>query len=73
MVGIISTVWYSIGGVVDLRRMFKRLAAREANVLDDGRVIGHVSADDVSMVEKVEGTRIEEAHQSEDSPRKEGE
>ena len=77
VIGVISTVWFSIGGIVDLRRMFKRLAAREANVLDDGRVIGHVSADDVSMVEKVEGIRIEEAHQTkkgvEDSRKKQGE
>lgn len=53
-IGVVSTVWFSIGGIVDLRRLFRDLAAKETNVLDDGRVIGHVSADDVALFEKVE-------------------
>ena len=54
LIGTVSTVWFTIGGTRDLIRMFKALAARKSNVLDDGRVIGHVSADDVAMVEKVD-------------------
>lgn len=57
-IGVVSTVWFTIGGTIDLRRLFKALAAKEANVLDDGRVIGHVSADDVAMVEQVENREI---------------
>jgi Na+/proline symporter len=53
-IGVVSTVWFTIGGTMDLRRLFVDLAAKEANVLDDGRVIGHVSADDVALVERVE-------------------
>jgi len=73
----VATVWFCIGGTLDLRHMFKLLAIRKRNVLDDGRVIGHVSADDVSMVEKIEGIHIDQAHQTEkgveDSRKKQGE
>ncbi len=57
---VVSTVWFTIGGTVDLRRLFKRLKAnletRQTNILDDGRVIGHVAAADVTLVKKVEDT-----------------
>lgn len=65
IVGAVTTVWFTIGGVWGLRDMFRRLRALQRSVLDDGRVIGHVSADDVALVEKVEGTVIKEAHQNE--------
>jgi hypothetical protein len=66
IIGLVSTVWFTIGGVIDLRRMFKALAAEKQNVLDDGRVIGHVSAADVELVETVEHVIIPEAHFQED-------
>ncbi len=66
LVGIVSTVWFMIGGIWDLNRMFKRLRSKEDNVLDDGRVIGNVSADDVALVEKVDHVVLEEAHSKED-------
>ena len=63
-VGVVTTIWFAIGGIWDLRRLFKRLAAKEANVLDDGRVVGHVSAADVALVENVEHIVIKEAHET---------
>jgi hypothetical protein len=60
--GAISTVWFTIGGTRDLIRMFKDLSAKETNILDDGRVIDNVSADDVAMVEQIDHINIEEAH-----------
>jgi len=39
----------------------QNLAAKEVYILDDGRVIGNVSADDVDMVEKIGHVKIEEA------------
>lgn len=62
IIGVLLAVFFTVGGTLDLRRLFKRLAAKEDNVLDDGRVIGHVSADDVAQVEKVEHVTLEEAH-----------
>ena len=71
VIGLISTVWFTIGGTLGLRRLFKDLATKEINVLDDGRVVGHVSAADVELVEKVDHVTIEEAHKEEEILRQE--
>ena len=68
---MISTFWFTIGGIWDLRRMFKQLDEKESNVLDDGRVINNVSADDVALVEKIDHVKIEKAHCEEEFLRKE--
>jgi solute:Na+ symporter, SSS family len=70
-IGAISTVWFTIGGTRDMLRMFKTLAANGSNMLDDGRVIGHIGAEDVSMVEKIDHIDIEEAHIEEEILREE--
>ncbi|MBT3345577.1 MAG: sodium:panthothenate symporter [Gemmatimonadetes bacterium] len=54
IIAVVSTVWFTIGGSIDLRRLFQRLGEKQDNMLDDGRVIGHVSADDVEHVEDIE-------------------
>ena len=51
---MISTVWFMIGGSIDLYRLFHDLDKKQANMLDDGRVIGHVSAADLADVERAE-------------------
>ena len=38
VIGLISTFWFSIGGIIDLKRMFHDLAARKRDFADDGRV-----------------------------------
>ncbi|WP_269522144.1 sodium:solute symporter family protein [Coraliomargarita parva] len=43
ILGVISTVWFLIGGIVDVRKLFRDLAARIDNPLDNGMVEGHVS------------------------------
>ncbi|MBN1555405.1 MAG: hypothetical protein JXA11_11720 [Phycisphaerae bacterium] len=74
VIGLVSTVWFTIGGTWDLRRMFKRLAEKETNILDDGRVIDHVSVGDVSMVEQVDHVRIPQAeHALEEESKRETE
>ncbi|MBN1552307.1 sodium:panthothenate symporter [bacterium] len=50
VIGAVSTVWFMIGGIRDARRMFKDLAARVDNPLDDGRVEGHVSLMDKAAI-----------------------
>lgn len=54
LVGSVSTVWFVIGGVIDMRAMFRDLKARIANPLDDGRVVGHVSLADKAKFEAIE-------------------
>ena len=38
VVGIITSVWFFIGGVIDLRYLFRDLEARKRDFSDDGRV-----------------------------------
>ena len=66
LVGSVTTVWFTIGGTWDLMRLFKRLDALKRNVLDDGRVVGHVNAEDVALVEAVEHRHVvaQEAEQA---------
>jgi len=46
VVGVITTVWFTIGGIRDLRLLFSRLKTLKVNSNDDGRVLGHMNADD---------------------------
>lgn len=50
IVGVITTVWFMIGGFIDTRRMFKDLENSVNNPLDDGWVKGHVSLMDVEKL-----------------------
>ena len=60
VIAIVSTIWFSWGGTRDLIRMFRALDQKQVNTLDDGRVMGNVSADDVEMVEKIDHISIED-------------
>ena len=43
---MVVTVWFTIGGLRDLVRMFRLMGEVQANELDDGRVIDHRNADE---------------------------
>ena len=53
-VAAVSAVWFTIGGVIDLRQLFIDLKKRVSNPLDNGRVEGHVSLADQSEFKNVE-------------------
>ena len=44
--GIITTFWFMTGGIIHLRQLFRDLAKRVDNPLDNGQVEGHVSLAD---------------------------
>lgn len=44
--------WFSTGGLIDLKRMFRDLEARVINPLDNGQVEGHMSLADKAEFEK---------------------
>ena len=55
IVAVITTVWFTFGGVKDMIRLFRDLKARtEVDILDDGRVEGHVSLADKKAFEAIE-------------------
>lgn len=65
---VVSIFWFSIGGIVDLRKMFKCLQDINRNtVSDDGRVVGHVNTDDLEKTVFVESLNTEELEAVEDS------
>lgn len=54
VIAMVTTVWFTWGGTRDLIRLFRDLKIKQVNELDDGRVIGHVSADDLELVKVIE-------------------
>ncbi|RLB63189.1 MAG: sodium:panthothenate symporter [Deltaproteobacteria bacterium] len=54
LIGVISTIWFTWGGVKDIMQLFRDLTKRIDNPLDDGRVEGHVSLVDVEKFGKDE-------------------
>ena len=55
-VACVTAVWFGLGGVMGLRQLFRDLRARtETDVLDDGRVEGHVSLSDKRRMERADG------------------
>lgn len=46
VIGAITTVWFTWGGIRDLRRLFVSLRTVRRNERDDGTVVGHVNLDE---------------------------
>ena len=55
IIALISMVWFMIGGIIDMKQMFRDLAARtQINDLDNGMVEGNVSLADKTAFAKLE-------------------
>lgn len=53
IIAIISTFWFLIGGIIDLRKMFRDLKNRTIDDLDNGVVCGHVSLSDKKVFDQI--------------------
>jgi SSS family solute:Na+ symporter len=54
VVAVVTTIWFTIGGTIDLRKLFQRLKTLQVNEADDGRVLGHMNADDFLAMQSKE-------------------
>ena len=63
---MITTVWFSIGGVIDIRNLFRDLDARVADNLDNGVVEGNMSIADKAKFEAIEKQEEKSAAKSEE-------
>jgi SSS family solute:Na+ symporter len=52
IIGVISTVWFMIGGTIDIRRLFIDLEKRVDNPLDNGQVINGETAAEAAPADK---------------------
>ena len=50
----ITTFWFVIGGIIDIRRLFRDLENRIADPLDNGQVEGNVSLSDIAAFSRKE-------------------
>ena len=66
IMSVISTLWFSICGVIDLFRLFRDLEARKVDDLDNGVVEGNVSISDKAKFEAAERARAVKAPQEKD-------
>ena len=48
VVAIVTAVWFTWGGVRDIRLLFQRLAHKQVNHLDDGMVVNHQTLDEAA-------------------------
>ncbi len=54
IVAVTTWIWFTVGSIRDLIRLFAELRDKVDNVLDDGSVSGRVSAADAAAVERIE-------------------
>ena len=48
VVAIVTAIWFTWGGVRDIRLLFRRLAHKQVNHLDDGMVVNHQNLDETA-------------------------
>ncbi|MFA7344589.1 MAG: hypothetical protein WC003_09815 [Terrimicrobiaceae bacterium] len=49
---VITAVWFTWGGLRDIRSLFRRLREQKVNHLDDGTVVGHRNLDEAALAKE---------------------
>jgi SSS family solute:Na+ symporter len=65
---VVTGVWFTWGGLKDMRALFKRLDNQKINALDDGTVVGHMNLDELAL-EKKSGATAEDARSDAGNPK----
>jgi SSS family solute:Na+ symporter len=50
---VITSIWFTWGGLKDMRSLFRRLGMEKINTSDDGTVVGHENLDELREEEKL--------------------
>jgi solute:Na+ symporter, SSS family len=54
VMALVTAVWFTWGGLRDIRDLFRRLRSEAVNELDDGTVVGHQNFDEVGLADEGE-------------------
>ncbi|MBN2312222.1 MAG: hypothetical protein JXR94_24800, partial [Candidatus Hydrogenedentes bacterium] len=68
VIGTGTTVWFFIGGIYDIRALFRTLGTLKRDHLDDGRVVNHHNVEDEVLIEAEDGSAGEPAGQPTGEP-----
>jgi SSS family solute:Na+ symporter len=49
LMALVAAVWFTWGGLLDMRDLFSRLRTQTINNLDDGTVVGHQNLDEAAL------------------------
>lgn len=64
IVSALTAVWFSIGGIIDVKNMFKILASKRRNYLDSGMVVDHQNLGEQELTHADETDENETKEQS---------
>lgn len=53
IIGLVTTIWFTWGGLIDLRQLFRDLKTIERNEFDTGMVLGHQNLDEIMKGDKI--------------------
>jgi solute:Na+ symporter, SSS family len=48
VMSFVTAIWFTWGGLRDIRRLFRGLKEQQVNHLDDGTVVGHLNQDEIA-------------------------
>ena len=54
LISFITAIWFTWGGILDIRKLFRRLESQKVNHLDDGTVVGHQNLEELILEKPLE-------------------